>query len=87
MQLKSLVIDVLIPHEPDILTYIEALCDLENIENVNIQVEEVDDRTKTLRVTIEGENLVFGYIKNKIEEIGGAIHSIDEAYATSRTEA
>lgn len=83
MQLKNLVIDVLIPHEPDILVYIEKLCDLENIDNVNIKVEEVDDRTKTLRVTIEGEDLAFADIKGRIEELGGAIHSIDEASAAS----
>ncbi len=84
MQLKNLVIDVLIPHEPDILTYIEKLCELEHIDKVHIRVEEVDDRTKTLIVTIEGNDLVFADIRSRIEELGGAIHSIDEASATSK---
>ncbi|MFO7761677.1 MAG: DUF211 domain-containing protein [Thermodesulfobacteriota bacterium] len=84
MQLKKLIIDVLIPHEPDILIYVEKLCEIEQIENVNIKVEEVDDRTKSLRITIEGKHITFEEIKSTIERLGGAIHSIDEVFATSR---
>ena len=84
MQLKRLLIDVLIPHEPDIFIFAEGLCKLDTVEGLTIHVAEVDDKTKTVEITIEGENLSFDAIKKAIEDTGGSIHSIDEVSVGSR---
>ncbi len=84
MQLRRLLIDVLIPHEPDLFVFAEGLCKLDKVDGLTIHVVEVDDKTKTVEITIEGEELSFDAIKQTIEDIGGSIHSIDEISAGSK---
>jgi len=84
MQLRRLLVDVLIPHEPDIFVFAEGLCKLDKVDGVTIHVAEVDDKTKTVEITIEGEDLSFDAISQTIEDIGGSIHSIDEVAVGSR---
>jgi uncharacterized protein len=87
MRLRSMELDVLIPNEPGVLKFAEALCEIDKVEAVKIRVIEVDDRTKTVLMTIAGDALSFEAISEAIEEAGGSVHSIDEVSAvTSQTE-
>ena len=81
MAIRRLVIDVLIPHEPDVLTYANLINDLPGTDGITIDVVENDERTKTVEITIEGEDLPFENIKQVIEDTGGSIHSIDQVSA------
>ena len=81
MALRRIVIDVLIPHEPDILEYAQQLSEISGTTGVTIDVLENDERTKTIEITVQGESLVFPDIKKVIEDIGGSIHSIDQVSA------
>ncbi|MFW6125675.1 MAG: DUF211 domain-containing protein [Chloroflexota bacterium] len=81
MQIRRLVVDVLIPYEPNVLAYAESIGDVEGVAGVTIRVTEVDEKTRTLEMTIEGESLSFEAITKAIEELGGAVHSIDEVSA------
>ena len=84
MQIRRLVVDVLIPYEPNVLSYAENIGDIEGVEGVTIRVLEVDEKTRTLEMTIEGEALSFEAISKAIEDLGGAIHSVDEVSAGAR---
>lgn len=84
MQIKRLVVDVLIPREPGVLTYAEKISELEKTDGLTIRVMEIDEKTKTVEMTIEGADLSFDAIKGVIEELGGSVHSIDEVSAGSR---
>lgn len=84
MPLKRVVLDVLVPHEPNIAILAEKLADLDGAQGVNIYVVEQDDRTKTLGITVEGNDLPLDAIRGVIEELGGALHSIDEVSAGTR---
>jgi len=84
MAIRRLVIDVLIPHEPDETVYAEKIAALDNIDGVTLRVTEVDERTKTTEITIEGEAVSFESVKKAIEDIGGSVHSIDQVSAGSR---
>ena len=84
MTVRRLVIDVLIPHEPGEIVYAERISELEGTEGVTVHVMEVDEKTKTVEMTIEGEALSFEDIKKVIEELGGAVHSVDRVSAGSR---
>ncbi|MEA2086058.1 MAG: DUF211 domain-containing protein [Chloroflexota bacterium] len=44
----------------------------------------MDEKTKTVEVTIEGKSLSFKAIKKVIEELGGSVHSIDMVSAGSK---
>jgi hypothetical protein len=77
MAVKRLVIDVLIPLDPDIITLSESLAAIHGVDGATVHVLEIDEKTRTIEITIEGHDLTFTDIERVIEERGGSIHSID----------
>lgn len=73
-----LVLDVLKPHRPNALEFASQLADLGSGYQVNLLVQEVDDKTQSIILTISGENLDFDEIGRNITTMGGSVHSIDE---------
>jgi hypothetical protein len=84
MPIKRLVIDVLMPLEPSIIEYAQKISAIENTDGVNIVVMEIDEKTRTVSMTIEGKDLDFEKIKKVIEETGGSVHSVDQISAGTR---
>lgn len=83
MPIQRLVLDVLLPHETDLVDIARKLTTLKGVSGVLVDVAEQDERTKTVEVTLEGGNLSFRGIRGVIEQLGGAVHSVDKVYATS----
>jgi len=80
--LRRLVLDILKPIKgPSIVDVAREVASLEGVQGVNITVKEFDVETVTLSMTIEGENLDYEELKNKLEELGCVIHSIDQVVA------
>ena len=77
MAVKRLVIDVLIPHDPDIIVFSESIAEIPGVDGATVHVLEIDEKTKSVEITIEGRELIFTDIEKVIEERGGSIHSID----------
>ncbi|HID82079.1 MAG TPA: hypothetical protein EYH06_11870 [Chromatiales bacterium] len=77
-QIKKLVLDVLKPHQPNALEFATALADLGDGLAINVAVEEVDEKTESIIVLIEGENIDYDLIAERIKELGASVHSIDE---------
>lgn len=75
---KRLVLDVLKPHEPKLQPFTEALCEEESITGVTSKLVEIEEDVRTIRVTIEGEDLDMDAIEARINELSGALHSVDE---------
>ncbi len=75
---QRLVLDILKPHQPNALEFANAIAALGDSYKVEIRVLEVDDKTETLLVAIEGDGLDFERISNAINENGASLHSIDE---------
>lgn len=80
--LKRLVLDVLKPHLPNALDFSLAIASIAEDYRVDIQVLEVDEKTETLQVSIEGDQLDFDRINAMITENGASLHSIDEVSVT-----
>ena len=74
---KRLILDVLKPHTPNVLEFTRQLAEQGNL-NVKLSVMEMDDKTETLQVVIEGENIDFERIQQAITDNGASLHSIDE---------
>ncbi len=72
------VLDVLKPHQPNALAFASQLADLDASIKVNLVVQEVDDKTQTIVLSITGERLDFELITQHIKSMGGSVHSIDE---------
>ncbi len=81
-RVQRLVLDVLKPHQPNVLEFARAIAALGSGYRVEIRVVEVDEQTETLQVFIEGEALDFEVIDEVIGENGASLHSIDEVSVT-----
>jgi hypothetical protein len=77
-RVQRLVLDILKPHQPNVLEFARAIAALGRDYRVEIQVVEVDEQTETLQVSITGEALDFERIGETIGENGASLHSIDE---------
>ncbi|MCW3980760.1 MAG: DUF211 domain-containing protein [Candidatus Bathyarchaeota archaeon] len=82
--LKRLVLDVLKPHKPSVVELSLELSNLEGIEGVNVIMNEIDQQVENVKIIIAGANIRFESIKNKLEEMGATIHSVDEVAAGKR---
>ncbi len=82
--LKRLVLDVLKPHKPSVVELSLELSNLEGIEGVNVIMNEIDQQVENVKIIIAGANIRFESIKNKLEEMGATIHSVDEVAAGRR---
>lgn len=80
-KIRRLVLDVLKPMEPNIIELAEMLSRDEGVSAVNISVVEIDLKVENAKITIEGDNIIYDRIRNIIQDMGGAIHSIDEVVA------
>lgn len=80
-RIRRLVLDTLKPHEPSIIEMADRLSELEGVESVNISVYEIDRKVENVKMTLEGRDIDYSLVEELIREMGGSIHSIDEAVA------
>jgi len=80
-RIRRLVLDTLKPHDPSIIELADQLSDLDGISAVNISIYEMDRKVENAKITIEGESISYEIVSELIEEMGGAIHSVDEVAA------
>ena len=84
---KRLVLDVLKPHQPNALEFSQALAKAGCDYWVCITVLEVDEKTETLKVVVEGDAIDFDAVQSGISDLGGSMHSIDEVEVQSEPQA
>lgn len=77
-RIRKLVLDVLKPHQPNALDFAATLADLDPGYRVRLTVEEMDERTESTILIIEGREIRFQEIVEAIEQMGASVHSIDE---------
>jgi hypothetical protein len=82
---KMLVLDVLKPHKPNILDFGKRICTEKSIEAATISVYAVDEKTESLKIVLEGQNIDFDKIKDILEDQGGVIHSMDKVVLGRKT--
>ena len=76
--IKKLVLDILKPHQPNALEFATRLAELGASYRVKLTVAEMDEKTETTVVVVEGDNLDYEAIQTAVREMGGSVHSIDE---------
>ena len=75
---KIIVLDVLKPHEPNILELGRAICAETSVLDANVTVYAVDEKTESTKVVIGGKDINFDKVRHVIEDNGAVIHSIDK---------
>ncbi len=78
---RRIVLDTLKPHEPNIISLAQQLSELTGVGSVNISIYEMDRKVENTKITIEGQDIQFSEVESLIRELGGTVHSIDEAVA------
>ena len=75
--IKRIILDVLKPHNPSILELANNISELDGVSGVNISLEEMDEKTHTVKITIEGPNINYNEVQQAIVNSGAEVHSID----------
>lgn len=75
---KRLSLDILKPHHPDVLELARKIAACGPDYRVLLTVLEMDDKTETLEVIVEGASLDMDRIREAISSLGGSLHSIDK---------
>lgn len=86
MNVKRIVLDVLKPHHPNGLELSAAIAENSPGARVELRVEEVDEKTESVIISLSGEFLDYDAITDTIKSMGGTVHSIDEVVVEGNTE-
>ena len=73
-----IVLDVLKPHVPNALEFANAIADHSPGCEVTVTVVEVDEKTETTMISVQGRDINYDNIVDAVTGLGGSIHSIDE---------
>jgi len=76
--IRHLVLDVLKPHQPSLPEFANYICELKDVTRVDVSLIEMDERTDSLKVMIDGNNINFVTLNEHISKIGAVIHSVDQ---------
>ena len=76
--IRKIELDVLKPHLPNVLEFAGGIAAIGPDYQVYLDVVEIDDKTETLTLVIEGQALDYSRIEEVIKSLGGSIHSIDK---------
>ena len=79
--IRRFVLDVLKPYSPSVIELSEVLSKLKGVEGVNIITYEIDQQVENVKVVIAGNGLNFENVKKILEDLGAAVHSVDEVAA------
>lgn len=82
-RIKKLVLDVLKPHEPNVVEFTRRLADTNHNCEVRVTVSEVDDKTESLVVVFSGENIDFDALSQALRDAGASLHSVDDVEVVS----
>jgi hypothetical protein len=71
-------LDVLKPHQPDSYIVAQELMKIVGVTKVRVKVDELDQKTASLHINVEGNNLSLEDISEGLARLNCALHSIDE---------
>jgi len=82
--IRIIVLDVLKPHKPILPDFANKLAEIPGIIGINISLIEIDQKTETVKLSIQGDSIDYETLKEEIEKLGGTVHSIDKVIAGKR---
>lgn len=77
-------LDILKPHMPGIDLVARTLMEITGVAKVRIKVDELDQKTASLHINIEGNNLSLEDITESLSSMNCALHSVDEVLMEER---
>ncbi|OYT28032.1 MAG: hypothetical protein B6U95_04990 [Thermofilum sp. ex4484_82] len=80
----KIMLDALKPREVDLIELASALCSLKGVESVEVVVTEVDAKTETVKITINGKDLDIDDINEEMNTYSSVVRSIDAVTVTKK---
>lgn len=77
-RIKHIVLDVLKPHQPSLPEFASYLGELDGVDRVDVSVVEMDEKTESLKIIIDGTDVDFGRLREHMAKQGAVIHSVDQ---------
>jgi hypothetical protein len=77
-QITHIVLDVLKPHQPPLPEFAAFLGELNGVTKVDVSVVEMDEKTESLKIIIDGTNLDYEALRSHMSRQGAVIHSVDQ---------
>ena len=71
-------LDILKPHMPSVDLVARTLMEIEGMTKVGIKVDELDQKTASLHINVEGINIVLDEITEVLSSMNCALHSVDQ---------
>jgi len=84
-KIKYLVLDVLKPHAPSLPDFAFFLGELDGVTMVDVSLVEMDERTMSLKVMLQGTEINFREIREHMGKQGAVIHSVDQVIVEKPT--
>jgi hypothetical protein len=75
---RRIVLDVLKPHDPELLEFSQSVAGVEGVEAVDVSLIELDKQVQNVKLVAEGEDVDYEALRTAVEDLGATIHSIDE---------
>ena len=76
-KITHLELDVLKPHSPPLPEFASYLGEMAGISRINISVVEMDEKTESLKVIVDGIGLDYEGLRSHMARQGAVIHSVD----------
>ena len=77
-RIKHMVLDVLKPHQPPLPEFAKFLGEIEGVDRIDVTVVEMDEKTESLKIIIDGTNIDFEELRSHMATQGAVIHSVDQ---------
>lgn len=82
--ISRLVLDVLKLRDPPLHQFAVPLGSIPNVDGVRVSVVETDEKTESVKVTVEGKDIDLDSVQKIMKDCGAVIHSIDEVVVKKR---
>lgn len=82
--IKAMVLDVLKPHSPALPVFATFLAELEGVEEVDVTLVEMDERTESLKIVISGHDIDYEALREHMSKQGAVIHSVDQVVVENK---
>ncbi|MFC4357492.1 DUF211 domain-containing protein [Halobium salinum] len=79
-----LVLDLLKPHDPDLVEFSNGVAESPSVEGLNTTLIETDREVQNVKLTVEGDAVDAAEVEAAVEDLGGTVHSIDEVTVGDR---
>ena len=77
-KIKAMILDVLKLRSPSLPRFATLLAEIDGVVDVDVSLMEMDEKTESLKLVINGPDIDYEAFKKHIGMQGAAIHSVDQ---------